>query len=107
MTERRRTKRIIAKSDITIKSKKIDPLLISLENISKGGICVATSEALYVGEYVNLSMNIEEEKFNVIGQVIWVKEKEDYYSIGIELVFVNDEFINKLEGIILGESELH
>jgi len=83
---------------------EINPLLISLVDISEGGMCIHIKNPIEVENHVKINMEIENEIFPLISRVVWTEKYEDYYKVGLEIVFVEEEFIYALK-VMIDDSE--
>jgi c-di-GMP-binding flagellar brake protein YcgR len=78
------------------------------KNISAGGICLLTREAIKPGTYIKLKFKMPdtEQYVQVTGEIMWnqkyIINNEEYYDNGIKFVAINDsdrELIGKyIEG---------
>jgi hypothetical protein len=78
----------------------VNPLLISLVDISEGGLCIHIKNPINVDNHVKLKMVINLEKFILIAKVVWTKDYAKYEEAGLELVYVDEPFINALRLMI-------
>lgn len=78
----------------------IEPMAISLVDISEGGLCVDMKESIPIDQHVNIDVKIGNQEFNLIARVVWNKHYNDYYKIGLELVYVDELFVFKLKAIV-------
>jgi c-di-GMP-binding flagellar brake protein YcgR len=78
----------------------IKPMAISLVDISEGGLCVDMKESLPIDQHVNVDVKIENRTFNLIARVVWNKKHNDYYKVGLALVYVDELFVFKLKSIV-------
>jgi hypothetical protein len=78
----------------------IKPMAISLVDISEGGLCVDMKDSLPIDQHVNVDIKIKNKTFNLIGRVVWNKKHNDYYKVGLELVYVDEFFVFKLKSIV-------
>lgn len=66
------------------------------KNISTDGICFTTSEAITVGEYLHITVNIPigTDLLEAIVRVAWqkkVSDKEGIFDIGVEIIDMNEK----------------
>lgn len=78
----------------------INPLSISLVDISEGGLCVDLKEPLPIDQHVNLEVSIHEQLFSLIARVVWNDKEDNYYKVGLELVYVDPLFVFELKGLV-------
>jgi len=78
----------------------IQPMAISLVDISEGGLCVDMKNSIPIGQHVNVDVKIGNQGFNLIARVVWNKNFDDYYKVGLELVYVDELFVFKLKSIV-------
>jgi|LGVF01.1.fsa_nt_gb hypothetical protein len=79
---------------------EVDPLLISLVDISEGGLCIRIKNPIEIENHIKINMVINLVKFSLIAKVIWVKEYIKYDEAGLELVYVDELFIDALRLMI-------
>jgi len=82
----------------------IKPMAISLVDISEGGLCVDMKDSLPIDQHVNVDIKIKNKTFNLIARVVWNKKHNDYYKVGLELVYVDEFFVFMLKSIVNEES---
>jgi c-di-GMP-binding flagellar brake protein YcgR len=82
----------------------IKPMAISLVDISEGGLCVDMKDSLPIDQHVNVDVKIDNKTFNLIARVVWNKKYNDYYKVGLELVYVDELFVFKLKSIVNQQS---
>jgi len=54
-----------------------------LENISEGGVCFHSEQALGPGTHVRLSIVVRERDFHAEGIVTWCQQEGDGYQVGV------------------------
>ena len=79
---------------------EINPLLISLVDISEGGMCIHIENPIGIDNHVEIKMEIETEIFTLISRVVWVENHKEHYKAGLEIVFVEEEFIYAIKEMI-------
>lgn len=82
----------------------IEPMAISLVDISEGGLCVDMKDSLPIDQHVNVDIKIDNKTFNLIARVVWNKKHNDYYKVGLELVYVDEFFVFMLKSIVNEDS---
>lgn len=82
----------------------IEPMAISLVDISEGGLCVDMKKSLPIDQHVNVDIKIKNKTFNLIARVVWNKKHKDYYKVGLELVYVDEFFVFMLNSIVNEDS---
>lgn len=67
------------------------------KNVSAGGICLIVHEQLKIGDLLNLSIYLPDDKPFIVaqGQVVWVKEfklagERSRYDTGVEFTEINE-----------------
>ena len=63
-----------------------------LKNISSGGLCFETPEALQRGRVVQITIPIQEPAFEVMGTTVWCRRTNTHYDVGIQFADTNTEF---------------
>jgi len=110
MRERRRFVRLDL--NVNVKWRKIDQVEEIKENTAKnisiGGICLIVEEKLNEGDYLELKINLPNQKeIHAYGRVVWIDEYEilgaEYgkkYDAGIEFLKIKEEDQQELEKFI-------
>ena len=63
-----------------------------LKNISSGGLCFETPEALPRGRGVQLTIPIREPAFEVMGTIVWCRRAHAHYDVGVRFADADTEF---------------
>jgi len=55
-----------------------------LQNISEGGLCITTAQAVPAGSSIRIKITLRTPPFEAEGTVMWCQKKEDYYETGVK-----------------------
>lgn len=75
-------------SDIPIEYRLLDETTSTrrrLRNISQGGLCFFTGEAnAEVGRRIHITIRVQEPAYEVTGRVVWCRNANSHYDVGVE-----------------------
>ncbi|HHW78676.1 MAG TPA: PilZ domain-containing protein [Xanthomonadaceae bacterium] len=63
-----------------------------LKNISPGGLCFETPEALERGCVIQITIPIREPAFEATGTIVWCRRASGHYEVGVQFADANTEF---------------
>ena len=63
-----------------------------LKNISSGGLCFETPEALQRGRVIQLTIPIREPAFEATGTIVWCRRTNTHYDVGVQFADANQQF---------------
>lgn len=63
-----------------------------LKNVSLGGLCFMTDNAVEVGSKVLVKMPVVSPPFETAGKVAWCRRREEDYEVGIQFMGAKDLF---------------
>lgn len=66
--------------------------LVQLKNASAGGLCFQTQEALQRGCVVRITIPVREPAFEAIGTIVWCRQTNHHYEVGVQFADANTEF---------------
>ncbi len=70
------------------------------EDLSLNGIQMALPRMAAVGDQLDLSFNIEQDLFSVVGEIVWVSPNDVGCDIGVRIVSVPKEYEAKIEHML-------
>ena len=63
-----------------------------LKNISSGGLCFETQEALQQGCVIQITIPVRKPAFEATGTIVWCRRTNSYYDVGVQFNDENTEF---------------
>ncbi|MDS4031421.1 MAG: PilZ domain-containing protein [Candidatus Contendobacter sp.] len=63
-----------------------------LKNISAGGLCFETQEALQQGHVIQITIPVREPPFKAMGTIVWCRQTNHHYEVGVQFADANTEF---------------
>lgn len=63
-----------------------------LKNISAGGLCFETSEALQRGCLIQITIPVREPAFEATGTIVWCRRTNSHYDVGVQFADAHTEF---------------
>ncbi len=63
-----------------------------LQNISAGGLCFETQEALQQGRVIQITIPVREPPFEATGTIVWCRQTNRHYEVGVQFADANTEF---------------
>jgi hypothetical protein len=63
-----------------------------LRNISVGGLCFETLEALQRGRAIQIMIPVREPPFEATGTIVWCRQTNHHYEVGVQFADANTEF---------------
>lgn len=63
-----------------------------LKNLSAGGLCFETPEALRRGCAIQITIPIREPPFEVTGTIVWCRQTNHHYEVGVQFADAHTEF---------------
>ncbi len=63
-----------------------------MKDISIGGLCFQTPEALDPGCAIQITIPVQEPPFEVTGTIVWRRRTNDHYHVGVKFADANTEF---------------
>jgi hypothetical protein len=63
-----------------------------LKNISAGGLCFETSEALQRGCLIQITIPVREPAFKATGTIVWCRRTNSHYDVGVQFADADTEF---------------
>lgn len=80
--------------DVTIKRPKV----ISLRDISVGGLGITSSKAIEIGATLSLDLEVDNENYVVIGKIVWCRPgSDDHYECGMKLIYMPEDLSDMVE----------
>lgn len=65
---------------------------VRLKNVSPGGLCFETPEALQRGRIIQIMIPVQEPPFEAMGTIVWCRQTNHHYEIGVQFADANTEF---------------
>ena len=65
---------------------------VRLKNVSAGGLCFQTREALQRGGVVQITIPVREPAFEATGTIVWCRQTNHHYEVGVPFADANTEF---------------
>jgi len=62
----------------------VDSVPPHLQNISEGGLCITTHQAVAAGSIICIKIGIQHPPFEAEGTVMWCHKKDDCYETGVK-----------------------
>lgn len=63
-----------------------------LKDISLGGLCFQTPDALERGCVIQIKIPVREPPFEVTGTIVWCHRTNSHYQVGVQFADANTEF---------------
>lgn len=63
-----------------------------LKDISLGGLCFQTPDALERGCAIQIKIPVREPPFEVTGTIVWCRRTNDHYHVGVQFADTNTQF---------------
>jgi len=63
-----------------------------LKNISSGGLCFETQEALQQGCMIQITIPVRKPAFEATGTIVWCRRTNHYYDVGVQFTDESTEF---------------
>jgi hypothetical protein len=65
---------------------------IRLKDVSAGGLCFETPEALQRGRVIQIVIPVREPPFEAIGTIVWCRQTNRHYEVGVQFADADTEF---------------
>lgn len=63
-----------------------------LKDISPGGLCFQTPDALEQGCVIQIRIPVQEPPFEVTGTIVWCQRSNGHYHVGVQFADANADF---------------
>lgn len=63
-----------------------------LKDISTGGLCFQTQDALQRGCVIRIMIPVQEPPFEATGTIVWCRRTSGHYDVGVKFADANTEF---------------
>ncbi|MBN1822853.1 MAG: PilZ domain-containing protein [Endomicrobiales bacterium] len=90
--ERRRYIRHPSDIPIEINVEGAAPGQEKLKNVSYGGICFRTKQAIEPGTVISIKISLVHPEFESKAKVVWCSRMNDHFNVGVEFVEIEDAF---------------
>lgn len=67
------------------------PVEISLVDISMGGLGIKSNVKIDLETTLSIDLQLEDQNYVVVGQVIWCKNEGSLYNCGMKLIYLPEE----------------
>lgn len=67
-----------------------------LKNISQGGLCFQTSNALRRGCIIQITIPVQEPAFEMTGTIVWCRRTNSHYDVGVQFADADTEFLVRM-----------
>lgn len=63
-----------------------------LKNVSEGGLCFQSGQALRRGTRIQITIPVREPAFETTGTIAWCRRVNGHYDVGVQFADANTEF---------------